>query len=147
MEPDAADAGRVAGQGLEGLVRVEGPELDGVVGAAGGEVGGRGGLGERCLRVPGDAADALGVGWERVAGESSQHGRRTSTAALSDQDVRASLPLTDLTSLQFGTDHTFAVPVHDDVRSKFESGEKRRCERARVSPIWDPRFVKFLSSP
>ena len=49
--------------------------------------------------------------------------------------------------MQFGTDQTLAAPVHEEVRRRFESGEKRRCDNARESPIWEPRFVKLLSSP
>lgn len=55
-------------------------------------------------------------------------------------------PLIVLISLQLGTFHSFAVPVQLEVRSIDESGEKRREERARVSPIWDPKLEYVLSS-
>lgn len=59
---------------------------------------------------------------------------------------RSNAPLMVLISLHAGTLQSFAVPVHEEVRSMDESGEKRREERARVSPIWDPRLVNDLSS-
>lgn len=59
---------------------------------------------------------------------------------------RANAPLIVLISLHVGTLQSLAVPVHEEVRSMDESGEKRREERARVSPIWDPRLVNDLSS-